>query len=278
MIEALAAIAKFVLYSGVFVSAGAAMAAASLGRHLGDVKRRATPMIRIGAAIVIVASAASGVILAARLGGAFDLTILSIVAETPPGLAIALQIGGAALLFVTASFGGIPALLPMAGSIAMLASFAVSGHSASVDVVSAVIAFLHVSAAAWWLGALLLLSAAGSALSGASMADLVRAFGKMALAVVANLVVAGVLLVLTLVDFSQLWLTSYVQALSAKLALAALVLALAAFNKFRLTPQLAAEDGRAARALRRSIYFEATLIFGILAVTAFLTTYTSPHG
>jgi putative copper export protein len=59
--------------------------------------------------------------------------------------------------------------------------------------------------------------------------------------------------------------------------LAAGVLALAAYNKFRLTPNLPDPDGRAVRALGLSMVLEIAFISVVLAVTAVMTTYTSPH-
>ena len=98
------------------------------------------------------------------------------------------------------------------------------------------------------------------------------------MAFVGNLVAAGILLVFTLVDFSRPdWLSPYAQLLALKVALAAGVLGLAAYNKFRLTPRLSAGDDAATGALRRSIELELFVIVCVLAATAILTTYTSPH-
>ena len=278
MMEALAAIAKFVLYAGAFACAGTALAAASLRRFLVDLNNRAPAVIRISAAATLIACATSAIILMARLGGAFDPTIASILAETPPGFAIALQMDGALVLLCTAGLRGAWSGLAVAGAVALLASFAVNGHAASVDLVSTIVAFLHVAAAAWWFGALLFLHTACSFLASQALADLVRAFSQFALAIVINLIVAGTLLVLTLVDFNHdPWFGDYAQVLSIKICFAAMVVGLAAYNKFRLTPLIAKGDAIATRALRRSIVLEITLIFAVLAATAFLTTFTSPH-
>jgi putative copper export protein len=82
--------------------------------------------------------------------------------------------------------------------------------------------------------------------------------------------------VLILVNVSH-GFTPYAQLLSAKIAIAASALGLAAHNKLALTPRLGCEDRVARKALRRSIAFEIFLIAGVLATTAILTTYTSPH-
>jgi putative copper export protein len=61
-----------------------------------------------------------------------------------------------------------------------------------------------------------------------------------------------------------------------KLVLFSLLMALAAWNKWRLTPALAAGDARAALALQRSISAEIILIAVVLSLTATLTTLYSP--
>lgn len=278
MLEIAAAIAKFLLYSGAFVAAGGAFAWATLGGALGEWSRRAPLVIRVGAVIAIIGALANVAILATRLGGMFDEATLAAIRESPTGVAAMLQTGGALALLAFASMGGWGVLARVVGGFSLMASFAANGHAASIDLVSAIIAFVHVAAAAWWLGALLLLMPATRTWNGEALVPLVRRFSQAALAVVANLVAAGVLLVLTLVDFTrESWFTPYARLLAFKIALAAGVLALAAYNKFRLTPNLPDPDGRAVRALGLSMVLEIAFISVVLAVTAIMTTYTSPH-
>lgn len=278
MLETLAAIAKLALYAGVIIAAGVAFAWATLGSVLGQWQQRAPLIIRIGAFVALLAAVANVAILATRLGGAFDEGTLSAIRESPAGAAAAIQMAGAFTLIVVASVRGWGVIARLAGGGALVASFAVNGHAASVDLVSAVIAFVHVAAAAWWLGALLLLHPATRAEDAEALVPLVRRFSQAAIAIVVNLVAAGVLLVLTLVNFSRDgWFTPYAQLLAAKATLAAGILLLATYNKYRLTPRLGDGDGRAIRALRLSIKLETLFIAAILTVTAILTTYTSPH-
>ena len=80
------------------------------------------------------------------------------------------------------------------------------------------------------------------------------------------------------VDFSaDPWLTPYGWILSAKLCVAGAVLAVAGYNRRQLTPRLLAGDRSAVSALRSSMNAEVALIAVVLAITAILTTYTSPH-
>jgi len=268
MLEALAALAKVLLYAGALAGAGAAFAAASLGSRLGSVSSLAPSIIRAGAASAILGALGHVYFLILRLGGDFSAPVLSTVLESPTGAALAFQLIGSLVLIVFASARGIRKHLCVAGGILTIVSFGINGHAGSLNLTSGAIAALHVGAAAWWLGALLLLWPACGQL----------AAGDFTMMVVIGLVAAGVALILTLVNFSHPdWFTPYVQLLSLKVALAASVLALAAFNKLRLTPRLRDEDGRAIRGLRRSIILEIAIISAVLATTALLTTYTSPH-
>jgi putative copper export protein len=94
---------------------------------------------------------------------------------------------------------------------------------------------------------------------------------------VGALAAAGaVLLWLLLGGFGALWGSAYGRCAMLKLALVACLLSLAAFNKWRLTPRLAAGDALALKALRLSICVEMILGAAILGVTAALTTLTGP--
>ena len=70
--------------------------------------------------------------------------------------------------------------------------------------------------------------------------------------------------------------SGYGQVLGAKLALVAALMALAALNRWRLVPQLAAEQPGARRRLAGSILAECLLAFAIVAATAVATTLLAP--
>jgi copper transport protein len=110
------------------------------------------------------------------------------------------------------------------------------------------------------------------------LAMLVRRFSIFAVVIVGGLVAGGVALTLTLIDFSRPeWLTPYAQALAMKIVLAASVLSIAAWNKLRITPRIAAGDGTGVRQLSQSIGIELGLFAGVFVATAWLTTFSSPH-
>jgi copper transport protein len=127
--------------------------------------------------------------------------------------------------------------------------------------------FLHGLGVAFWIGALSPLAALLSRPSAATLPVLNR-FSRAAVPVVAALALTGTALaVVQLEKVSALVETRYGIILSIKLALVLVLLALAALNRFRLTPALAS-DPNAARILRRSILVECVAALGIFAVVA----------
>ena len=279
MLELLAAFVKLALYAGCLASAGTALAAAGMKANLGDVAQRISPTIRTAAVTALVAAIANILVLILRLGGDFSEPIVTAVLESPPAPAAMLQVAGALVLILFAG-QNVAAfeLLRLLGAGVVLSSFAVNGHAPSIDLLSGITAGLHVTAASWWLGALLLLGPACTRLRGDALIGLVRVFSRYAVAIVSLLVAAGALLILALVDFSsEVWFTPYAQLLTLKVVLAGTVLSLAIYNKLRLTPQLRDHDGPGRLLLRQSIGFELLVIAGVLTSSALVTTFTSPH-
>lgn len=173
------------------------------------------------------------------------------------------------------------AIRPLAyvGAVAALASFVLSGHivTAASRWITIPVLLAHTTAVAFWIGSLLPLYQAIAHL-GAKAAPVVQRFSQIAMAAVGTLVVAGlIIVVLQVQSLGGLVTTTYGLILLAKLGLVAGLLALAIFNKVRLTPALAGGDPRAVMALRRSISAEIVLIVGILIATAALGTTPPPR-
>jgi putative copper export protein len=77
-------------------------------------------------------------------------------------------------------------------------------------------------------------------------------------------------------NVSELWTSAYGRALSVKIGLVALLLAIAAFNKLILTPRLSVDDPQAVSAFRRTLVIEMIAAAAILLGTATLTTLMEP--
>jgi putative copper export protein len=277
MLDALAAAARALTYAGILTAAGAVFAQASLWQSVpaNDPSRR---HVRNGALLVIGAVLGGTFVLIFRLGGQFNEPILSAVFASGTGAALLFQLAGAALLLAPAAADDATSPIRLSNAALLTGSLAINGHAASAGLLPGILAFIHVSAAAWWVGSLLLLRAACRDSDPAAVADLVKRFSGLALKVIAALATAGLILLLALVDVAHSpWLTTYGQVIAMKLVLVAVVLALASYNRWRLSPRLYEGDRAAVPELRRMVDRELVVIGAILAVTAILTTFTAPE-
>lgn len=137
---------------------------------------------------------------------------------------------------------------------------------------------LHVGVAAFWFGALPALLRAVRHLPAEQAALLLARFSSLAVWAVALLVLAGTVMgAVQMGGISPFWTTAYGALLAGKLALVALLLLLALYNKARLTPALAAGRPSAAAALGRAIRAEIGLIVLVLVLTALLGFSTPPR-
>ena len=153
------------------------------------------------------------------------------------------------------------------------ASLAASGHASSVEpqLLTRGAVFLHGVTIAFWIGALAPLAAA-MATSERRRAELKR-FSRVIPVPLVLLVASGfVLAVVELQRFDAMWTTAYGLVFSGKLAAVLVLLALAAVNRFALTPHAANGDGVAVGRLARSSRAEvliALVIFGLVALWRF---------
>lgn len=170
------------------------------------------------------------------------------------------------------------------------ASFAWMGHGAATEGAPGLLHLtadiLHTLAAGAWIGALvgfflLLRPRAPSVILDGVLHKALHGFSGVGTGLVAVIVATGLVNSWFLVGparISGLWTTPYGQLLSLKLVLFVSMLALAAANRFRLTPALGAAidggqaSGQALDALRRSLLIETALSILVLGLVAWLGT------
>lgn len=272
-LDLLAALLKGLVYAGALAGAGGALASASLGLGRGPVAQASAQIVSFGASLLAVAGAAFFAVFVVRLGG-LDLEILRVAVATAPARAAALQLASAGGLIASVLWRR-PFIGVISALVAVLA-FAINGHAPAVASWAGAVAGLHVAAAGWWMGALMLLRAGRTCLEEGAFADLVRHFGRQALAVVTGLVVLGAVLGLRLLDGNMDFARSYPRFLMVKFAFAAGALAIALHNRVVLTPRLG-KDGAVTNRLARAAGLEIGLIGAVLATTALMTTFASPE-
>lgn len=200
------------------------------------------------AALLLLAGRADAAVAPAAWAGLAGSPFLAAVALAMTALALVLA-GGRWLAVAALAAGGL--------------SFAAAGHAGTAATWSAAAVALHGAMAMLWAGALVVLA------TRAGRDAALIPFGRIAPALVAALVAAGAVLSWAQLDpalrgWAVLWTTGYGQVLSAKVALAALILGLAALNRWRLAP--AAIAGRPA-GFRRSLRAELALMALLLALT-----------
>ena len=144
-----------------------------------------------------------------------------------------------------------------------------SGHAAAAapQIVTRPAVLIHAIAVAFWIGALLPLASAMRAAERRS-AELLRFSRSIPAAVVALAASGGALAAIQLRQFDALWTTDYGLVLCAKLVAVAVLITLAAVNRYVLTPRVLAGDPIAPRRLVRSIATEIAIVVVALGLVA----------
>ena len=172
-----------------------------------------------------------------------------------------------------------PSLAGDLGAALAVWSPALVGHTRAYEPVSLLVLTdaLHLSAGAVWLGGLAGLAVVLPSLAGRERdsALVLSRFSTVAAGLLAVLAGAGALLGWRILgSWSGLVDTTYGRLLLVKIAIALVVAAVAAWNRFGLLPRVS--DGphearrRATYAVRRVVILEGALLVGLLGVTGFL--------
>lgn len=293
------AVIRLAGYAAIIVIVGAvvfALIVAPATRHrVPDLDPSFVPQARrLAARTALVATVVLAVALAARLvaqsyavrGSPPDTGFVMHVVRTPWGLGFLLHAAAViVLLFAFARTHSASWRLAALAVIALGVGTALSGHAVSTGrwTVTAVVSdSVHIIAAGGWLGALLLILAAGVPATARmeplgrdlTLRAMVHAFSPMALAFAGALAVTGVIAaVLHLGGWGALTGSDYGRLLLLKIGGIVLVLAAGAYNWLRVRPVLKADR---VGTLRRTAAAELLLAFAVLVVTAWLVATPPP--
>jgi putative copper export protein len=207
-----------------------------------------------------------------------DAEVWTVVLASGTGASYGL--GGAGLLLVAVlALGPHWAVPATVGGVLVCASYALLGHTTMLvpRPLLAGLLLLHLVLAAFWIGSLPPL-AWSARREGLAAARLVEDWARIAALAVPVLAAAGLLLAWRILgSVQQLVASWYGWALLAKVALVTVLLGLAAWHRYRLTPPLAAGVPGAGRRLARSVAVEAAVALLVLYAAAELVA-TSPAG
>lgn len=289
MADLLNIILRFALYVDLLLLFGLGL----FGLYSFNALLRFRPLLRGMAVTGALLSVAGLVLMTRAMSGETQLAALwphlqMMLLETDVGLAWALRMTALAIVVIR------PSLWPasLAGAIA-LASLAWSGHGAMDEGWLRFWHFLsdilHLLAAGAWLGALLALVVMVSGRIGDTrlrlLADAVKRFEWVGALIVLTVSVTGVMNYLFIVGprLDGVLFGTYGLLLAIKVLAFAVMLVLAALNRFHLGPSLqqSLRDGQhliAANALRRSVVMELALALLIVALVAWLGTLSPDPG
>ena len=267
------------------VGYGAALLAIGGPLFLSIFRSAPAPVLRAGRQMVVWACLIGLVILAlrfgiraGRLGGEglasmVDPILLGVVWDSPLSALALLRASGYLLVLVSVLIQPL-LLLGLVGAALIALSGTQIGHVSAVAGPFPNILIVHLVMAGFWAAALWPLHQAVRTEKGA---DLLRAFGWIAVGVVALLVLAGLALSWVLVGGVLAGVgTAYGTVLVLKLLGVAGLVALAARNKLKLVPALERGAAGAAQSLQSAIRWEMAVIALILVITATVTTVTTP--
>lgn len=272
---------RIVLYAGLFIGAGGSFFLAWFAPY-GAVGRYR----RVIAHALVAGLAVTPVLVGLQGADALELPLTDLTGQAAWRTGLGTSFGMTAIGAALAMLAGALALtsysrraargLSLFGIAAAGMALALSGHASSAAPrwLTRPAVFVHAVSLTLWLGALVPLGAVLLAKDAVAVAAVTLArFSRFIPLAIAPLVASGVVLAVVQVEHPRgLLATTYGMVLCAKLALVALLLAIAAWNRVRLTP--AAMDGGDAprRTLARSIVVElmiVTLILGLVETWRF---------
>lgn len=221
------------------------------------------------------------------LSGMMDWFMITLLMQTEIGMGVGLKAAGFLVLGLVGLalahrvkhrkpivITNVMRVLILLGVGLLCAGFAAVGHVVSLGLFEQFVLALHVLAIALWVGAFYPLYLLCQAEQAQQVYPLMKRFGDWGWVITLSLSIAGGYLLTQLLSSPwELVSTAYGGLMLLKVLCVLCLLGLAALNKFRLVPALAAAG---AQPLARSIKAEMCLAALILLLTATLSTVTGP--
>jgi putative copper resistance protein D len=279
-------ILKVLLYIATFGSVGSFLFSLQFGRQLTAEQQTYCNYLThksnlIGAVTALLMILCGAGNLGGDLTSVIDLSLLQLAIESKSGVGYSTAFTGFAVMLIAHSLSGNAKRFGlMIGSVAILFSATMSGHSQLGGVLTQSLLMVHLFGIAFWLGALLPFRWICMQPDTNNLGALAHRFGVLAMGYVSLLLSAGLgYAYLLLGDVSLIFTTRYGNVLLIKIVLAGALLSLAALNKFKLVPSLEITSPQAVRRFQSSVKFEIALVIVILITSSLLTTsMTLPMG
>ena len=270
-------------FIALFQAAGMVFFIAMFGRRLEaslPALRRITKLTAIAAAAFLIGQyALEAARMADDMAGIADPSLQMIAMHSASSAVLVLRLLGLSVIVGALGRSDMGMTVSVIGAAGVIASFLLIGHTAAHPLrwALASLLLLHLLIVAFWFGALLSLYLATQRESALIAAKVTDSFSRVAAWVVPGIFAAGLLMGLVLVRHIVEFRSAYGISLLIKAGGFALLMGLAALNKWRLGPAIASGNPQGLHAFRSSLIVEYLLIGTVLSVTAAMTTLFSPE-
>jgi copper transport protein len=273
-------LARLAIYIGLFVGAGGAFFVAWLQSPSAPAMRVIGNVVDLVALVALALSfGLQGLdALALPPWSLPDAQVWAVGAHGSFGLSAAIAAAALLLALLSHRAGEVGAKAMSFGALVGVGlALATTGHAATASPrwLTAPAVFMHGVALAFWVGSLAPLALAMREPRQTAVGVLTR-FSRIIPFAVAALLASGLLLAIVQLErVDALWTTSYGRVLAVKLVLVALLLAIALWNRVRLTPRIGQGRVGSRRQMRLTIVAELILVAVILGVVG-LWRFTPP--
>jgi putative copper export protein len=283
MTDVLSVVLRALSFVLLFQAAGVAIFVALFGRQLAGSRREVRRLGQAAAlaAIVLVVAhyAFEPARMAGELSGMWDPTLQGMLWHSPSCAALICRLAGLLTIAIGLQVASPRSTIAaIGGAVLAIGAFALTGHT-SVNVHRGALApllMLHLLVVAFWFGALWPLYLASLRETPARASDIVERFTAVATWLVPVILLAGIVMAVLLLPNISALSEPYGRLLIAKAVGFAVLMGLAAANKWRLGPALVHGPVQGGR-FRRSVAAEYVLISAVLTITAVMTSFFSPE-
>jgi copper resistance protein D len=234
------------------------------------------------AAMVLVAGhyALEAARMAGELSGMWDLSLQGMVWNSSSRAALISRLLGLLLIAIgLQGANGRWTIVAVLGAVLAVLAFTLTGHTSVAAHRGVLVGLLmiHLLVIAFWFGALwpLYIASLRETPSGAS--DMIERFTALATWLVPVVLLAGIAMAVLMLPNVSALSEPYGELLIAKVVGFAVLMGLAAANKWRLGPELVQGTVQSGRRFRRSVAAEYVLIAAVLTITAVMTSFFSPE-
>ena len=235
-------------------------------------------IIRDSALLGLIVSILAFLSVAGNLGGEiqsiFEIDLIELSFETMQGKSYLLLIVGFSFLFFSYYFQRIfMNAFNIIGTVLILISFIVIGHSLSQGIYTQILLFIHLFCISYWLGSFFPLRHMCNIENYKNLYLVAHNFGVYATFYLGLLIITGLTYSYFLLGGILPIITStYGNVLLCKLLLVSFILMIGAINKFKIVPSIKANFTLGQSKLKRSINIEFICTWLILFLTSILTT------